>query len=130
MDAPLTVYIVPDTAPILQEVNFDVQPTLAAVEGVVGSELLARLEARIDYPNQRVIASCGCVPGCTAYPRYACATGDSAVGDCGSEASTLCNPPSSIVPGGPLCLPAPSDQVTDRDAGVSPPVQCTADGGA
>lgn len=129
LDQPMIVYIVPDAAPVLQEINFDVRPALADVEGVVGSELLARLEARIDYPKQRVIAHCGCAPGCTAYPRYACATGDSAVGDCDGEAEALCNPPSSILPHGPLCLPAPSDPTGDRDAGASPTPSCDLDGG-
>jgi hypothetical protein len=105
---PLDLYLVDDAVPILVEANNDVRPRLSDIEGVIGSELLKRLEAQIDYPNRRIIAHCAPgTSGCTTYPRLACATGSTRVGDCGPDARDLCNPPSSFAPGGPICLPAP-----------------------
>jgi hypothetical protein len=116
VDDPIPIYVVDDGAPILQEVNFDVEPQLSAVEGVVGSELLARLATRIDYPNRRVIARCaGATSGCTTFPRYSCPDQVADCGPHGQNASDLCNPPAAILPpGGPLCLPAP----IARDGGI------------
>lgn len=104
----IDLYLVDDAVPILVEANNDVRPRLSDIEGVIGNDLLALLEAQIDYPNRRIIAHCAPgAPGCTTYPRLACATGSTRVGDCGPDARDLCNPPSSFAPGGPICLPAP-----------------------
>lgn len=114
---PIPIFVADDAAPILQEANFDVRPGLSDIEGVVGTELLARLSARIDYPNSRIVASCaGAGDGCTTWPRYAC-PGTLEVEDCGrggQSADQFCNPPSAlgIAAGktGPVCLGAPIDR--------------------
>lgn len=116
LGGPIDVLVVDDAAPILQEVNFDVRPALSDVEGVVGTELLARLRARIDYPNGRILATCASSTGCATYPRFACPDTPES-NDCGQggqDSPRLCNPPSTLpapapVDGGapPACLPAP-----------------------
>ncbi len=109
LSGPIDVWVVDDGAPILQEVNFDVRPALPDVEGVIGTELLARLAARIDYPNGRVEAGCACVPGCTAYPAWTCPALNDDCGRSGQNALDLCTPPSAIhTVGAPLpttCAP-------------------------
>jgi hypothetical protein len=119
------VWVVADDAPILQEVNFDVRPGLSDVEGVIGTSLLARLAARVDYPASRVLLRCGAAdPACATFPAFHCPDKPE-VNDCGvrgSSSEALCNPPSSIpispqVPDGgasPICLPSP----VDRDGGA------------
>ena len=113
LDGPIDVWVVGDDAPILQEVNFDVRPTLSDVEGVVGTELLARLQTLIDYPNSRILAGCACRPGCHVYPAFACPALNSDCGRAGQNAIDLCIPPSAIRTVGPGTVPA-----------------CTSDGGA
>lgn len=113
LDGPIEVYVVASTAPILQEANFDVRPTLSDIEGVVGTELLARLQARIDYPNSRVLAGCACLPGCRTYPEWSCPSQNSDCGRAGQNAEDLCLPPSAIRTVGPDTVPT-----------------CTGDGGS
>lgn len=104
----MSVYLTDDSAPILQEINNDVRYQISDVEGVIGTSLLARLSARIDYPSNRFVATCA--PGdtgCAVYPRYAC---PNQVADCGRhglESSRVCNPPSAIPTDGSICRPAP-----------------------
>ena len=114
----LPVFLADDIAPLLQEGNLDVRPLLSDIEGVVGTDLLARLETRIDYPNNRVIARCAAgsptsgAGACATFPRFACA---GQVNDCGlrgMESDRVCNPPSSIPlydrAKGSQCLRAPN----------------------
>jgi hypothetical protein len=72
---PIKVYVTRDSAPILVSVNADVRrgpgilggaPT---VDGVLGTEVLRRLRATIDYPSGRFIARCRGAD-CLAYRRY------------------------------------------------------------
>ena len=67
----LDALVVPDSARILQSVNSDLRNVSAQVDGVIGVPVLARLVTTIDYPQNRVAASCRCgdQPGhvCRAY---------------------------------------------------------------
>jgi hypothetical protein len=114
LDDPLPIYVVDDGASILQEVNFDIGSQLPSVEGVIGTEVLARLETRIDYPNGRLIARCAAgASGCTVYPRYVCPDQVADCGPRGGNASDLCNAPSEIprfTTAADLCLGAPVDR--------------------
>ena len=109
---PLDVYIVDDTAPILQGVNDDVRPALSDVEGVVGTSVLRQLALRIDYPHRRMIARCAGVATdaklCTTYPRYACAERVNDCGPRGVDSPRLCNAPSAITSLDNICLSAPA----------------------
>ncbi len=110
IDDPIEVYIVDDAAPILQEINFDTHPALPAIEGIAGTELLARLALRVDYPNRRLVAHCASPSGCSIYPAYGCpnTTETEDCGRNGQDAAALCHPPSAIPPAGatpgPVCL--------------------------
>lgn len=95
---PIPAWLADDSAPILVEVNEDTRPVIADVEGVIGSEVLSRLQFRFDYPNNRLIARCATgAKGCRVYPRLACM---GLVFDCGlrgNEADKVCQeflPPS------------------------------------
>ena len=120
LDEPVPVWIVDSTTNILaRAINPDVQPQLSDVEGIIGTALLERLTTRIDYPNHRVIAHCAAgVAGCTTYPRYACPGGQAQADDCDPDQAALCNPPSSLRPGGAACLPAPNGVPVARPDGL------------
>ena len=96
------IYVLADSAPILQSVNDDVRPSNATVDGIIGTEVLSRLVSTIDYSNNRVIARCATDDGCLTYPRYFKPNDPT-----GCEAD--CVPPSKIpVLSGGLCSAAPA----------------------
>lgn len=77
---PLPVYILPDVTPLLVGINADVRPSAPTVDGVIGTELLARLRTTLDYPGGRAIVRCvGGGDECAAYARMSIPSG----GDCG-----------------------------------------------
>ncbi|HZS38719.1 MAG TPA: hypothetical protein VFF06_17930, partial [Polyangia bacterium] len=82
------IYVVDDAAPLLQSVNADVRPGAATVEGLLGTEVLARLVSTIDYPHSRFIARCASDADCLWYPRYIVS---SEQGDC--EDPNTCTSP-------------------------------------
>jgi hypothetical protein len=98
---PLPTFVVPDAAPLLTGINFDVRPQSATVEAVVGSEVLARLVSTLDYQNARVILRCASDLDCVAYPR-AIANQDPQCDPAAAPAAT-----SGVVRVGGACSPAP-----------------------
>ncbi len=75
LTTPIKAYVTRDSAPILVSLNADVRrgpgilggaPT---VDGIIGTEVLRRLHATIDYPGGRFIARCR-TADCLAYRRY------------------------------------------------------------
>jgi hypothetical protein len=72
---PIKVFVTRDSAPILVSVNADVRrgPGILggapSVDGIIGTDVLRRLRATIDYPNGRFIARCRDAD-CLAYRRY------------------------------------------------------------
>src|SRR5262249_52445434 len=69
MKSTLPVYVLQDVTPLLVGINADVRPTIATVDGVIGTALLQRLVSTIDYPGGRFLASCVREDECIAYPR-------------------------------------------------------------
>jgi hypothetical protein len=69
LKAPIDVWVLPDVTPLLVGINADVRPTAPTVDGIVGSDVLSRVVATIDYPNKRFIARCAREDDCAAYPR-------------------------------------------------------------
>ena len=109
LDGPLPIYVLDDASPVLREVNFDVRPALSDVEGIVGSELLARLRARIDYPGSRLLLRCADEGrGCRTFPRYICPNQSGDCGGNGQSRDQLCVPPSRIRSDGGTSCPRPS----------------------
>jgi hypothetical protein len=80
MTTQLPVYVIRDLAPLLVGINADVRPSDGTVEGVIGTEVLRRLVATVDYPGGRIIARCASDADCKAYSRLSIA---SPSGDCG-----------------------------------------------
>jgi hypothetical protein len=66
---PLPIIIVPDTFSLLQDINADARPDTATVEGVIGTELLRRLQTTVDYPGGRLIATCADT-SCKGFPQW------------------------------------------------------------
>ena len=64
----MPIVILPDTALALQSINADVRPQSAAVEGIIGTELLQRMATTIDYANNRIVMTCTDA-SCHTYPR-------------------------------------------------------------
>ncbi len=62
------IILLPDTALALQSINADVRPQSAAVEGIIGTEVLARMATTIDYANNRIVMTCT-DPSCRTFPR-------------------------------------------------------------
>jgi hypothetical protein len=81
--APLPAYVLADSTPLLIGINDDVQPSNAAVEGLIGTAALARLVATVDYPSNRLIAQCAADGNCIMYPRFTNGT------SCGLNCSNL-----------------------------------------
>jgi hypothetical protein len=69
LKSPLPIYVMPDVTPLLVGVNADVRPTMATVDGVIGTAVLRQLVATVDYPGSRFIALCVNEGDCVAYPR-------------------------------------------------------------
>lgn len=69
LEAPLSVYVLPDVTPLIVGLNADVRPTAATVDGVVGTAVLAQLVSTVDYPGTRFVAQCVRSNDCVAYPR-------------------------------------------------------------
>lgn len=95
LERPVPTLVLDDDAPLLQAINADARPQLssdrvgsATVEGIIGTEVLARLVTTIDYPKGRFIARCADAHGCLTYPRYV--QGD----DCGRT----CTKPECLLP--------------------------------
>ncbi len=93
--APIPLIVVPDTTSLLQSINADVRPDSATVEGVIGTELLRRLDLTIDYPRGRVVVTCADA-SCRLFPALghgtdcAAPSGDQAFG--GRPARTFATP--------------------------------------
>jgi hypothetical protein len=106
LTAPIPVYVLPDLAPLLVGINADVRPSDSTVEGILGTQALARLVATIDYPGGRMITRCADDNTCKAYPRLSLPSS----GDCGfcvgPIALTGC--PSSLAQTFGACAPAPA----------------------
>jgi hypothetical protein len=97
LGGPVNAWLADDSTPLLQEVNLDVRPRLSDVEGIVGTELLAHLRLRIDYPNSRMIVRCALGDTrCQVHQRYVCPSQVSDCGPRGDQADAVCSPPSSI----------------------------------
>ena len=69
LKSPLPIYVMPDVTPLLVGLNADVRPTVATVDGVIGTAVLSQLVATVDYPGSRFIAQCVREDECVAYPR-------------------------------------------------------------
>jgi len=103
LKAPLPIYVMEDVTPLLVGVNADVRPTVATVDGVIGTAVLAQLVATVDYPGSRFIAQCVREDDCVAYPRLSLPSPL----DCG-----FCDGPDKLkycpdLPGLRPCPPAP-----------------------
>jgi hypothetical protein len=67
------VLLISDAEPLLLGLRTELRPDEAEVDGVIGTELLARMSFDIDYPNNRVLARCaGPADGttCLTRPEY------------------------------------------------------------
>src|SRR5262249_37838751 len=69
LKSPLPIYVMPDLTPLLVGINADVRPSVATVDGVVGTAVLQQLVSTVDYPGSRFIAQCVREDACVAYPR-------------------------------------------------------------
>ncbi len=69
LESPLPLYVLPDVTPLLVGINADVRPTVATVDGIIGTAVLQQLVATVDYPGGRFIAQCVNEGNCVAYPR-------------------------------------------------------------
>ena len=103
LKSPLPIYVLPDVTPLLVGINADVRPTVATVDGVIGTAVLAQLVATVDYPGSRFIAQCVREDDCVAYPRLSLPS----ILDCG-----FCAGPRDLklcpdLPGMRACPPAP-----------------------
>lgn len=63
----IDVLVVSDTSPLLVGLRTELHPDTPEVDGVIGTQLLRRMQVDLDYPNNRVLLRCGGV-GCTTYP--------------------------------------------------------------
>jgi len=67
------VLIISDAEPLLLGLRTELRPDEAEVDGVIGTQLLARMSFDIDYPNNRLLARCaGPADGtsCLTRPEY------------------------------------------------------------
>lgn len=67
------VLVIADAEPLLLGLRTELRPDEAEVDGVIGTDLLARLSVDIDYPNNRVLARCAAPAdgvACLARPEY------------------------------------------------------------
>lgn len=69
LQTPVPTWVLEDVAPLIQGINADVRPSGASVDGIIGTEILGRLESTIDYPDRRLVARCA-GSGCLTYPRF------------------------------------------------------------
>jgi hypothetical protein len=99
---PIEALIVDDIDPLLAGINADARPGSATVEGIIGSEVLARLVTTIDYPGGRFIGHCASSDGCLTWPRYRYQTTLDPSG-CNTFYDPLCISPMEIPLGGGLC---------------------------
>jgi hypothetical protein len=65
--APLEVLVVADDHPVLQALRSELRPRSAEVEGILGTDALARTSIDVDGPNRRVLIRCA-APGCLVRP--------------------------------------------------------------
>lgn len=61
------VLVVSDGSPLLVGLRTELHPDTPEVDGVIGTQLLRRLQLDLDYPNNRVLVRCGAA-GCVARP--------------------------------------------------------------
>ncbi len=108
LTSPLDAFVVDDTAPLFQSVNADVRPGVATVEGIVGTEVLQRLVATLDYPRGRFLVRCASDADCIAYPRY---VDPSQQSDC--EDGSICVPPTDIPQNGGRCFANSTSPIPD-----------------
>ncbi len=99
---PLQVIVVPDTTSLIQNINADVRPQSATVEGVIGTELLRRLGATIDYPKGRFVVT-SADPSTRVYPRAG--HGTDCAGLVPGEAADEQRSPFHVIPGSGCRLP-------------------------
>ncbi len=96
------VIVVPDTTSLLQNINADVRPQSATIEGIIGTELLRHLGATIDYPRGRFVVTSG-DRGARVFPRAGHGT------DCAPLVSSASadedHAPFHIIPGSGCRLP-------------------------
>lgn len=79
-DDSIDVLVVSDTSPLLVGLRTELHPDTPEVDGIIGTQLLRRMQVDLDYPNNRVLLRCvagkKCVDGmncvdvknCIAYP--------------------------------------------------------------
>lgn len=106
LTAPIDVWVLPDVTPLLVGINADVRTTAPTVDGIIGTTVLSKLVATIDYPGNRFIARCASAADCLAYPRLS----RPSLFDCGfcvgaQEITNQCNV--APVPGSFACPPGP-----------------------
>lgn len=67
------VLVIADAEPLLLGLRTELRPDEAEVDGVLGTDVLARLSVDIDYPNNRLLARCAAPADgatCLARPEY------------------------------------------------------------
>jgi hypothetical protein len=89
LEGQIPIIVVPNTTALLQNINADVRPDSATVEGVIGTELLRHLGATIDYPSGRFVATCA-DDSCRVFPQWGHGT------DCQDPAVSLRLPPGQV----------------------------------
>lgn len=100
----IPIYVIDNLSPLFLSINADLNPTVAVVEGVIGTELLQRLSSTIDYPSGRFVAHCSQTDvnsrECLTYRRYIKS----------NQCARDCTPPSALAndASGGLC-PATSN---------------------
>ncbi len=62
------VVILPDDSALLQSLRFELRPDLPEIDGLIGTQALARLALDFDYPNNRLVARCTDDTTCLARP--------------------------------------------------------------
>lgn len=73
LSTAVPVLVIADAEPLLVGLRTELRPDEAEVDGVIGTDLLARLSVDIDYPNNRVLARCAAPAdgvACLARPEY------------------------------------------------------------
>jgi hypothetical protein len=103
LESPLSIYVMPDVTPLLVGLNADVRPTVATIDGVIGTAALAQLVTTVDYPSSRFIAQCVSETDCIAYPRLSLPS----ILDCGFCAGPRDLKLCPTLPGMRACPPAP-----------------------
>ena len=67
LDRAIRVLIVPDSAPLLQALRFELRPAVPEIDGILGLDALAGTRLELDYPNDRLLLKC-IAAACTTHP--------------------------------------------------------------